>query len=138
MAAVVGFIGGAKVDTHFLQVTCGRFGRDFASISAVSLDQKPLGTSARVLVTVVARAGNQGTMWNAIHTSLGANWGHGPTIAERVPATITLRGDASRVVYALAPDGVRTKKIATQKRSGALTFTIDPDDRTLHYEVVAP
>jgi hypothetical protein len=90
-----------------------------------------------VLVTIVARAGNQGTVWNEARTSLGKNWGDGPTIAERVPATVTLDGDTSRHVYALAPDGSRARTVTATARDGALTFTVQPDDRTIHYEIAA-
>lgn len=136
--AAVGYLGGATVDAGVLHVVCPRFGRDFASVTAVALDARPLRESARVLVTLVARANNQGLVWNQAGNSVGANWGHGPTITERVPATITLAGTADRVVYALAPDGSRSRKIKTTTKNGALTFTVQPHDKTLHYEVVAP
>ena len=136
-AAVVGYLGGASVEAGALRVTSGRFGRDFATVAAVALDRRSLRTSSRVLVTIVARAGNQGTVWNEARTSLGKNWGDGPTIAERVPATVTLDGDTSRHVYALAPDGSRARTVTATARDGALTFTVQPDDRTIHYEIAA-
>jgi hypothetical protein len=137
-AAVVGYLGGATVNAGALRVGCPRFGRDFASVTAVALDDRPLRESGRVLVTLAARAGNQGMVWNESRTSVGRNWGHGPTIAERVPATITLAGAAGRQVYALAPNGSRANKIQTTSQDGALTFTVQPSDKTLHYEIVAP
>ncbi len=136
-AAAVGFLGGGSVDAGALHVCVARFGRDFASVTAVALDAKPLRTSARVLVTVVARAGNQGLVWNESRTSVGAAWGHGPTIAERVPATITLDGLAGRKVYPLAPDGTRAAPVPSADQSGALTFSVGPNDRTIHYEITS-
>jgi hypothetical protein len=137
-AAVVGYLGGATIDAGVLRVVCPRFGLDFASVTAVGLDARRLRESGRILVTVVARASNQGVVWNEARNSVGKNWGHGPTIAERVPATITLAGAAGRDVYALAPDGSRANKIKTSTHDGALTFTVQPRDKTLHYEVVVP
>lgn len=137
-AAAVGFLGGAKIDAGALTVECPRFGRDFAAVTAVALDGRELAASHRVLVTLAARAGNRDMKWNESRTSVGANWGEGPTIAERVPATITLAGAGPRTVYALQPDGTRGAKIPAQAKDGALVFTVRTEDATMHYEVVAP
>ncbi|HEY4299527.1 MAG TPA: hypothetical protein VGM73_01555 [Candidatus Didemnitutus sp.] len=136
-AAAVGFVGGAKLDAGALRVSCPRFGLDFASITAVALDGRPLPDSKRILVTVVARASNEGIVWNDAHNSLGKNWGHGPTIAEHVPATITLAGGSARDVYALAPDGSRAGQIATQRAGASTTFSTDNGPPTIEYEIVA-
>lgn len=137
-AAVVGFVGGSSVDAGALHVAVDRFGRDFASVAAFALDDAPLRDARRVLITVVARAGNQGTTWNETRTSFGKEWGHGPTIAERVPAHLTLAGATDRKVHALAPDGSRAREVATVRAPGGITFAVGPDDHTLHYEVVRP
>lgn len=136
-AAVVGPIGGASADAGALHVTCQEFGRGFAAITAVALDDRPLEQSRRVLVTLAARGENQGMTWNADRSSIGAGWGRAPTIAERVPATIALDGGVARVVYALAPDGTRARRVTTEAVGGGLRFSVSPEDATLHYEIVA-
>ncbi len=136
-AAATGFLGGADVSAGSLRVICPRFGRDFATVAAVALDEEPLSDSARILVTIVARAENTGMKWNAAHNSVGTDWGRGPTIAERVPATIELATNGPRTVYTLKPDGTRARKVQVAYAEGRLTFTVSPKDRTLHYEVVA-
>ncbi|MFT3867073.1 MAG: hypothetical protein QM715_01120 [Nibricoccus sp.] len=138
VAVATGYLGGATVEAGDLQIICPRFGRDFATVSAIALDGKPLAISSRVLVTLVARAENQGMIWNASRTSVSNQWGHGPTIAEYVPATILLAGIAPRKVYALAPDGTRKKEIGTAQVDGAIRFTASAEDETLHYELVGP
>jgi hypothetical protein len=137
-AAVVGYIGGGRIDAGPLHLNVEPFGRDFASVNAFSLDGQTLRESRRILVTVVGRAGNQGTIWNETRTSLGKQWGHGPTIAERVPATITLDGVGARKVYALAPNGSRVREVAAVRQPSGVMFAVGADDRTLHYEVVRP
>lgn len=136
-AVATGFLGGATVEAGPLTVTCPRFGRDFATVAAVSLDAQPLATAPRVLVTVVARAENQDMKWNPTRTTVGAAWGHGPTIAERVPATISFAVAGPRKVYALKPDGTRAREVKATYATGVLTFTVAPKDNTLHYELVA-
>ncbi len=135
-AAIVGAIGGASADAGALHVTCRDFGRGFAAITAIALDDAPLARSARVLVTLAARGENTGMTWNKDRTSVGAGWGRAPTIAERVPATVTLEGDGARTVYALAPDGTRTRRVVTEAVGGGVRFSVSPEDATLHYEIV--
>ena len=106
------------------------------TFAAIALDDLTLPESDRVLVTIVARAENQGMKWNEARTTTGAEWGHGPTIAERVPATIELATEGSRRVFALKPDGTRAAEVQATYTSGRLTFTVSPKDNTLHYEVV--
>ncbi|MFT3830929.1 MAG: hypothetical protein QM691_14595 [Opitutaceae bacterium] len=136
-AVATGFLGGADIAAGPLHITCPRFGRDFATAAAVALDEKPLTASARVLVTIVARAENTGMKWNTAHNSVGTGWGHGPTITERVPATISLAVAGPRTVYTLRPDGTRARKVKTAYKDGVLSFTVSPKDNTLHYEIVA-
>lgn len=137
VAVATGFLGGATIDAGALHVTCPRFGRDFATVAAVALDDRPLVAARRALVTMVARAENQDMKWNAAHNSVGARWGHGPTIAERVPATIALATDGPRAVFALHPDGRHGRRVDASYADGRLTFVVSPEDRTLHYEVAA-
>ncbi len=136
-AAIVGYVGGAVVNERDLGVACDEFGLNFAAVSAVALDARPMTESARVLVTLAARAGNQGVGWNQARTSVGDHWGHGPTIAERVPASVRLRVQGARRVFALAPDGSRAGEVATEFRNGWLSFSTRSGPATLHYEVVA-
>ena len=75
--------------------------------------------------------------WNAARTSVGTDWGHGPAIAERVPATIQLAASGPRTVYALRPHGTRAHTVTTAYNNSILSFTVSPQDNTLHYEIVA-
>ncbi len=136
-AVATGFLGGTTTTAGPLTITCPRFGRDFATVAAVSLDGRPLAASHRSLVTIVARAENTGMQWNKARNSVGTDWGTGPTIAERVPATITLAADGPRRVFTLKPDGTRARKVKTTYTNSAVTFTVSAKDRTLHYEFVA-
>lgn len=135
VAVATGFLGGTTVEAGALRVECARFGKDFATVAAVALDAATLAEARRVLVTVVARAENQDMTWNAAHNSVSTAWGHGPTIAERVPATIAMATSGARVVYALKPDGSRGRRVDASWADGRMTFTVSSEDRTLHYEV---
>ncbi len=136
-AAVVGFLGESRVEAGALTVECEAFGLNFGAVGAVALDEKPLRESDRVLVTLAARAENQGQRWNVARTSVGDVWGKGgPPIAERVPAEVRLAADGPRRVFALAPDGSRAEEVKATWRDGVLRFSTREGVATLHYEIV--
>jgi hypothetical protein len=90
-----------------------------------------------VLVTLAARAENQGSRWNAARTSVGAVWGKGgPPIAERVPATVRVKTDGPRRVVALALDGSAAGAVSASWADGMLTFSTREGPATLHYEIL--
>jgi len=87
-----GTIPGTTVRLGDAELAVGKIANSSACAAIVALDGKPLVESTRVLVTLAARVENQFMGWNAERTSVGRNWGHGPTIAEKVAATLTLPG----------------------------------------------
>jgi hypothetical protein len=136
-AVATGFLGGDTVDTGAFTVSCPRFGRDFATVAVVSLDGKPLPQSSRLLLTVVARAENEGMVWNEAHNSLGKDWGHGPTIVERVPASIRLVSERSLHVFALRPDGTHDHEMPVSRDASGVSFGISEKERSLQFELAA-
>jgi len=136
-ATVVGYVGGSDLAAGDLRVECDSFGLNFAAVTAIALDERPLPASRRVLITLAARAENQGMKWNAARTSVGDAWSKGgPTIAERVPATIRLRSEDSKRVLALAPDGSPAGEIVASQADGWLSFSTREGPGTLHYEIL--
>jgi len=87
-----GTIPGREFRLGDVAVAAGKAANASACLAIVALDGKPISGSSRVLVTLAARVENQSMGWNADRTSVGRNWGHGPTIAEKVTATLTLPG----------------------------------------------
>jgi hypothetical protein len=136
-SAVIGFVGGSGVTAGDLRVTCDEFGLNYAAVGAVALDEQPLARSGRILVTLAARAENQGSNWNAVRNSVGNVWGKGgPPIAERVPATISLRSPRALQVRALRADGSVTAEVVANWADGWTTFSTREGPATLHYELV--
>lgn len=94
---LIGRIGGRTFDlgdTTFA-VAPGTF-RDYANIALVALDGRPIAESSRLLLTAVARVENAGQVWNRDRTSVGHDWGEGPTLAEPVAVTLSLPGESRR------------------------------------------
>ena len=88
---------------------------NYANLMVVALDGLPLAQSKRVLVTAVARVENAGMKYNAQRTSVGQNWGEGPTLAEPVKFAVSVPGTGWT---ASALDG-KGRKMSALKMDGA-------------------
>jgi hypothetical protein len=132
---LVGFAGGQKVVLTGSVVTFPTFGNDFAAVTLTTMDGAPFESSKRILLTLVGKVENQRMVWNSQRTSVGSNWGHGPTVAEGIPATMALSVSGARNVWALDGTGKRITKVPATTESGRLTFTVGPQYRTVWYEI---
>ena len=136
-ATFFGYIGDSESVASNLKVACQPFGLNFGAVTAIALDSLPMERSKRILVTLGARAENQGTVWNDVRTSVGGRWSQGgPPIAERIPATVSIRTSAPLEVWALAPDGSALEKIPAMWQEGWLRFDTTKGPATLHYELI--
>lgn len=134
-ATVVGYVGGQTVALGGSTLAFPKFGNNFAAVTLTPTDGKPLAASLRLLLTLVGKVENQGMVWNADRTSVGDQWGHGPTVAEGIPATVRLKTSLARRVWALDVTGKRVQEVPATYANGALTFTVGPKYKTLWYEV---
>jgi hypothetical protein len=73
---------------------------EFASIQCLSLEDKPISLSSKLLLVATAKAANAGTVWNAKRNSLD-EWGGEPMQIEPVAGVVYLRGltDTDNLYY---------------------------------------
>ena len=133
--SVVGFVGGQRVTLGANALTFPAFGNQFAAVTLTAMDRRPLADSRRLLLTLVGKVENQDMVWNAARTSVSDKWGHGPTVAEGIPAAVSLRTTGARRVWALDGTGKRVGDVPATWTGGLLTFTVGPQFKTLWYEV---
>jgi hypothetical protein len=135
--AFVGFIGGTTLPVGAATLRTEAFGNNFAAVMAVATDGKPLAESGRILVTICGQVENQGMVWNQERTSVTNQWGQGPTIAQHVPAQLTLPTRGPRHAYALDSTGRRVKEVPLAAAGGTITLTSRLEDATIVYEITA-
>lgn len=107
---------------------------DFAVVNAISLDDRPIAGSRRILVTAVARARQKGMRLDrngAIETA-----GELPAVCQPVLGRVFIRSDSPLTVYHLTHDGQRAGKVPVSAESGGYSFELKAEYKTLHYEVV--
>lgn len=137
--ALTGFLGGTTQEAGPVWATFGTFGyRDegFAGLMAAAMDGRPIRSSRRVALAAAGRVENRNMGWNEQRNSVSDQWGEGPTMAEPVPARISLPADGPRRVFALGPDGSRRSEVPSAFAGGRVRFEIGPKTRSLWYEIV--
>jgi hypothetical protein len=136
--AVVGFVGGGRVDLDGVSLEFPPFGlgeEGFAALTLVDLGGGPLARTTRALLTLVGRAENRGMGWNEDRTSVGDRWGEGPVEAEGVPCTVEVKAARRLFVWALDGRGLRRARVESTFRGGTLRFAAGPAHRTVWYEI---
>jgi hypothetical protein len=139
VAAVAGRIGGRTVTAGPLSVTLQPTPRNFASVALAALDQQPIEQSRKLLLVICGAVGNTGMKWNDTFTSVGRNWGSGPTVVEPLTADIGVNTRVAGLsVSALDPTGTPQAKLAAIQQGGAVRFRVEPGQKTIWYAIHTP
>ncbi|MBU0687716.1 MAG: beta-galactosidase [Candidatus Margulisbacteria bacterium] len=129
----VGFTSGQAIVTKNLEIFPST---DFSSLFITSLDNQPLSTAKKMLVTATAKVENTGEIFNAAKTQL-KEVGRAPILVEGVNAKILLkRKVSSATVYALNIAGQRIKQVPVTRKSNGVEFSISGTNKALFYEVL--
>ena len=113
-----------------------------SAIWVSALDDQPIVTSQRLLLTHVADVQDEGTVYADATKQVLLKWGRLPHLMRRASAKVTLAfaDDKPCKVYALAADGTRRAELPTVRKGRDVSFTVDtardPDEATCFYEIV--
>ena len=119
-----------------LTVSGVKSSNQWAALTLVARDGQPISQSKQMVLTALNRAENQNMKWNAERTSVGNNWGQGPTQIEVPAAHVEIQTDARVArVFQLSPTGARGEIQFSQLKNGVLSFDIGPDDKTVWWEI---
>lgn len=134
---VWGLVANQRFDLPGLTLDVGTVARNYATLLATSQDNKPLEQSKSVLLLASSGAENTNMKWNEKRTSVGDQWGTGPTLINPVTAIIGFASDHKDdlKVYSLDGTGKRQMEIKADPTDTGIEFEIGPDHRTLWYEI---
>ncbi|MBC8103933.1 MAG: carbohydrate binding domain-containing protein [Cytophagales bacterium] len=134
VGASAGFLGGgSEVRLGSARIQVASFGNNFCALTLTPLDADTRSPS--LLLTLVGKVENANMGWNGRRTSVGNQWGTGPSLAEFVPATVTVPAPPGSLVWALDATGRRSRAIPVTFAGGLLTFRTDAAARTVWYEI---
>ena len=113
--------------------------QDWAAFTLTAIDGPDFRSPGRILLTATGDAGNVGMKWrDAARTTVGTDWGKGPSLVEGVPATIELPVPAARVkAWPLDEKGRRRagEPIKIEDAGKGCRIPIGPEAKTLWYEI---
>jgi hypothetical protein len=137
--AVIGSIRKAPFQLGDVTITPAKNRQDWAAITLTAIDGPDFRSPGRILITATGDAGNVGMKWrDAARTTLGTDWGHGPSLVEGIPATIELPAAAAKVkAWPLDEKGQRRSgdPMKVEPAGSGSRLTIGPEAKTLWYEV---
>jgi hypothetical protein len=139
-----GFPKGRTFDLGGVKLAVGETKLGWATISLTSHDATGFGEkgrAARILLAATGLCHNGGAKFtdhgNGTISCRDEDWGHGPTVNEGIPATITLPSKAAATkCWALDERGERKASVpVTADASGKAVVKIGPAFRTVWYEI---
>lgn len=131
-AAVVGRVGGKALSAG---VVGWRPDTAFAAVQVTSLDDAPLATAQRLLLTATARAENSGQQFRAFRRGL-KDLGGGPILLEPVRGTLRLDRPGVPVVHVLDWYGRRSGRTLPVGVDGTAATVRLGDEAAAWYEIV--
>jgi hypothetical protein len=133
---VWGLIDGGNFEAGSIKISVEKTAHQYATIVLTSQDNLPIKKSKSMLLLASSGAENVGMNWNEDRTSVGANWGTGPTLINPVAATVRLPAGRTPIVHALDGSGNRTAEVPVIRADdGTYAVKIDGVHKTLWYEV---
>ena len=133
-----GFAPAGKAFVAGKTMSCTVFAAD-ATVWATALDGRAISESARILVTHLTDAQNEGARFKDGTFRRYLSTGSRPLVRTgRAEIALSVDAPAACRVYALRTNGVRKGEVKTLARDGRLVFTAEivVTDPTLHYEIV--
>lgn len=111
----------------------------FSVIVVTALDEAPIASSKRWLVTAVANSVNSGMSLTSSGNAI-ADPGHSPVLVEPVTGSVAfakMAGSLERLTaYALGPSGERGAEVPLMRTRDGFILTLGAASKTLHYEIV--
>jgi hypothetical protein len=108
----------------------------FAGVFLSSLDRKqPVEQADRLLLTVMARAGNTGMTFNETRDEL-LTVGDGPVLIEPVSVNLSLTGRSIQAVHVLDHDGRRTGTTLPLPSGATGVRCVGAETRAIYYELI--
>jgi len=128
-----GYLGGKSVALGSVTVEMDTTKHNWATITLTSLDGKPVETSSKILLVAAGRVENTEMIWDEKHTTVGAEGGKAPSLAEGIPARILFSKMDKFSVFALDPTGKETIELEVGRRGGNQVINIGAQYKTIWY-----
>ncbi|MDR3403899.1 MAG: carbohydrate binding domain-containing protein [Chthoniobacter sp.] len=139
-AGVVGSVKeGETIELGGVRIIPGATRQNWATINATIIEGRDFEHAKRILITATGLAENTGMKWkNVQKSSVGADWGHEPSLVEGISAKIGLPYQKGGQAWSLDARGQRQTEIAVKRVTGKAEMEISSAHQTLWWEIAFP
>ncbi|EDY80676.1 Carbohydrate binding domain protein [Verrucomicrobiia bacterium DG1235] len=136
---MVGYVSGRTFGNSQVGIEIGDTQENWATLTIAAQQgsfENPYG-QASLLIVATGLTENTGMIWtDETKSSVGRNWGSGPSMTEAIPATITLPYAPERVqAWALDETGQRSASLTIAPTENGSSLQIGAAQKSLWYEV---
>jgi len=135
-AGIIGFAQEKAFPLSQVTITPHATMQGWSTITTTVMEGDNFQTAHRVLITATGSSANTGMKWKSGEVAyLSKNWGSAPSRVEGIGATITLPVSGDAKAWALGESGQHLAEIPVKIDHGRATIDIEPEAKTLWYEV---
>ena len=140
-----GYLGNSKMDIEHnleniltIKLKLNETLNETCTIGLISLDNKSLKESEKILLTIVGKIRNSEQIWNEDRTSTSKGWGKGPTLAQYIEMKSIFNFDEKQkpIVYSINNLGELNKQFNIEGESGKWVLNSDENNPTLNYYII--
>ena len=131
--AAVGYIGSKEISLGNVTVAMDSTPYNWGTIVLTSLDGKPVEKSSKILLVAAGRVENTNMGWDENYKTVGSEWGEAPTVAEGIPARISIEKTVPFKAFTLDPSGNISEEIRVNRSWRKRTIVIGAQHKTLWY-----
>lgn len=132
-----GTIANTNVMIGDIRLETGNIQPNYGIVLLSSTDGARTGENGSSILLVASHTENQNMGWNEDRTSVGQNWGTGPSQVTSFNVTLTMPASTTVRCYALDGQGQRVKEVPVSIEGGKTNIEVGPEYHTLWYEIVA-
>lgn len=132
---VWGTIADSKYSVGGIKIETGSIKPNYGMVLLSSVDGQSLESTDKIILLSTSHSENKNMKWNEERTSVGKDWGTGPTQVTSFDAKIEWQTQAKWECYSLDGTGQRKKSIPVKYGNGSVIFDISRNDKTLWYEL---
>ena len=140
-----GYLGNSKMDIEHnlgkilqIKLKLNDTLNETCTIGLISLDNKSLNSSEKILLAIVGKIRNTEQIWNENRTSTSQGWGKAPTLVQYIEMSVLFNFEEKEkpVVYSINDLGELNKQFNIEGQRGKWVLKSDENNPTLNYYII--
>ena len=142
---LTGFLGNKEMDIEHnlgniltIKLKLNDTLNDTCTVGLISLDNKNIINSEKILLTIMGKIRNSEQVWNEERTSTAQGWGKAPTLVQYIEfnAVFNFPENEKPIVYSINNFGELNKQFKIEGQAGKWILHSDENNPTLNYYII--